>query len=354
MIRLENVTKTYPGVDEPAVADLSLDVHAGEIVVLLGPSGCGKTTTMRMINRLIEPTSGRIYIDGADVTNVDPDELRRHIGYVIQQVGLLPHLTVGANIGMVPKALGWDKKRTDDRVTELLALLGLDPPESYRRRYPKQLSGGQQQRVGVARALAADPPVMLMDEPFGALDPIIRDRLQDEFLTLQQQIHKTIVFVTHDIEEALKLGDRIAIFGTGGRIAQFDTPIKLLTEPADEFVASFIGAGSSVRLLGLQHVEELPLQAVDTVEDEQQASQHLDGKRVLLTDGGRPARWLPALADGQVATVRGGQTLYQALDAMLTAHDDLAVVTDEDGRVLGGLSMDTVLRHVPSDEAGGG
>lgn len=313
MIRLDNVTKSYTGSGAAAIEDLSLDVRAGEIVVLLGPSGCGKTTTMRMINRMIEPTSGRIYFDGDDVTHVDPDQLRRRIGYVIQQVGLLPHLTVAANIAMVPKALGWDKKRTEERVTELLELLGLHP-KTYRRRYPKQLSGGEQQRVGVARALAADPPVMLMDEPFGALDPIIRDRLQDEFLTLQKQIQKTIVFVTHDIEEAIKLGDRIAIFNQNGKIAQYDTPAKILTEPADEFVTSFVGAGGSVRLLGLERVTDMPLEAV-------------------------------AAETEHAPVIRGDQSLYSALDAMLEARADQARVVDENGQTIGTLSWTTVLRH---------
>ncbi|MQA98020.1 MAG: betaine/proline/choline family ABC transporter ATP-binding protein [Streptosporangiales bacterium] len=322
MIRLDRVSKSYPGQSAPAVAELSLEVRSGEIVVLLGPSGCGKTTTMRMINRLIEPTSGRVFVDGEDVTHVDADQLRRRIGYVIQQVGLLPHMTVGANIAMVPKALGWDRKRIEARVNELLTLLGLDP-DDYRDRYPKQLSGGQQQRVGVARALAADPPVMLMDEPFGALDPIIRDRLQDEFLALQKTINKTIVFVTHDIEEALKLGDRIAIFGEHGRIAQFDTPARLLTHPADDFVASFIGTGGAVRLLALQRVADLPC---DPDAD--------------------------ADADpGDAPVVHDGQTLYEAVDIMLAAQRDDAVVMAADGRVRGRLSFDIVLRRAGAGAA---
>jgi osmoprotectant transport system ATP-binding protein len=352
MIRLDRVSKSYPGQAEPAIADLTLEVRAGEIVVLLGPSGCGKTTTMRMINRLIEPTGGRVYFDGEDVTAVNADHLRRRIGYVIQQIGLLPHLTVGANIAMVPRALGWDKKRTTARVTELLDLLGLDP-RTYRKRYPKQLSGGEQQRVGVARALAADPPVMLMDEPFGALDPIIRDRLQDEFLALQKKIQKTIVFVTHDIEEAVKLGDRIAIFGTGGRIAQFDTPAKLLTEPADDFVASFIGSGGAVRLLGLSQVADLPIEDVRTVASAD-ASSGPDGALTLLVDdGGAPVRWLRGASGvaGRPAVVRPSQSLYEALDAMLAAHDDLAVVVDDDGAVRGGLRWAAVL-HGTGTEAG--
>jgi len=323
MIRLDRVSKTYPGSSAPAVDDLSLDVGAGEIVVLVGPSGCGKTTTMRMINRLIEPTSGRIILDGDDVTNVDADELRKRIGYVIQQVGLLPHLTVAANVALVPRVLGWDKARIRARVDELLTLVGLEPG-TYRSRYPKQLSGGQQQRVGVARALAADPPVMLMDEPFGAIDPIVRDRLQDEFLALQAQIQKTVVFVTHDIQEAVKLGDRIAIFGAGGRIAQHDTPARILAEPADDFVASFIGSGAAVRLLGLRQVGSLPLHRLD-----------------------------PAAADGAHPVVRREQSLYEALDAMLRARADVAVVVDEHGEALGGLAWRTVLERAGSDAGGG-
>jgi osmoprotectant transport system ATP-binding protein len=218
MIRLENLSKVFPAQDEPAVDDLSMDIYEGEIVVLVGPSGCGKTTTMKMINRLIEPSSGRIFLQGEDVTKVNSDKLRRRIGYVIQQIGLFPHMTIADNIATVPKMLGWDKERISDRTDELLETVGIDL--SYRDRYPKELSGGQRQRIGVARAMAADPSVLLMDEPFGAIDPITRDRLQDEFLRLQQEIRKTIVFVTHDIDEAIKMGDRIAILKQQSKIAQ--------------------------------------------------------------------------------------------------------------------------------------
>jgi osmoprotectant transport system ATP-binding protein len=256
MIRLVGVTKRYAGSETDAVKPLTMDIARGEFVVLVGPSGCGKTTTLRMINRLVEPSGGEIWIDGRNVTNVDPDELRRGIGYVIQQVGLIPHMSIEQNVGLVPKMLGWDKAKTTARVEELLELVGLDPA-AFRSRYPRQLSGGQQQRVGVARALAADPPVMLMDEPFGAIDPITRDRLQDEFLALQQRIRKTIVFVTHDIDEALRLGDRIAIFAEGSRLAQFATPLELLTSPADDFVRSFIGEGAAIRRLSLLRVGDL-------------------------------------------------------------------------------------------------
>jgi osmoprotectant transport system ATP-binding protein len=239
------------------VRDLSLEVAEGEICMLVGPSGCGKTTTMRMVNRLIEPTSGRILLDGEDVTDVDPVGLRRRIGYVIQQVGLFPHQTVGDNIGTVPGLLGWDKNRIHDRTDELLDLVGL-PPAEYRDRYPHQLSGGQRQRVGVARALAADPPVLLMDEPFGAIDPISRDRLQQEFLRLQETVRKTIVFVTHDVDEAVTLGDRIAVLQVGGVLAQYDTPEVVLDRPASQFVADFVGSDR-----GLKRLDVVPLDRAD-------------------------------------------------------------------------------------------
>ncbi len=245
MIRLQQLTKTFPGQGKPAVEQLDMDIPAGEIVILVGPSGCGKTTTMRLINRLIEPTSGKIILEGEDVTKVNPDQLRRRIGYVIQQVGLFPHQTISDNIATVPRMLGWDEKRIRARVDELLSMVGLDPA-TYRSRYPKHLSGGQRQRAGVARALSADPPVMLIDEPFGAIDPITRDRLQNEFLRLQETIRKTIIFVTHDIDEAIKMGDRIAILREGSQIAQFDTPERILSAPADDFVADFIGQGASL------------------------------------------------------------------------------------------------------------
>lgn len=348
MIRLDAVSKCYPGQCADAISELSLDVSCGEIVVLVGPSGCGKTTTMRLINRLIEPSAGRIFLDGEDVTTVDADLLRRRIGYVIQQVGLFPHMSIADNIGLIPRTLGWDKKRIRARVDELLELVGLDTA-TYRDRYPKQLSGGQQQRVGVARALAADPPVMLMDEPFGAIDPITRDRLQDELLGLQAQIRKTIVIVTHDIQEAIKLGDRIAIFAEGGRLAQYDTPARILTEPADDFVASFIGAGAAVRGLSLEHVRDLTLDAVDVMAAESASVAEpttAGSRRVLLLDAQqRPQRWShPTSAGGdEVAVIHPEQTLYDAVDAMLHARDDVAVVLGQDGHVLGQLSWSTLI-----------
>ncbi|SNS10514.1 ABC transporter ATP-binding protein [Actinomadura mexicana] len=314
MIRLEGVTKRYPGQDAPAVGDLTLSVRDGEIVVLLGPSGCGKTTTLRLVNRLIEPTSGRILLDGEDVTRVDADRLRRRIGYVIQQVGLFPHMTIAANIGLIPRTLGWNGERVRARVDELLDMVGLDPG-TYRGRYPKELSGGQQQRVGVARALAADPPAMLMDEPFGALDPITRERLQDAFLEIQARIGKTIVLVTHDLTEALKLGDRIAILGQGARLVQYDTPAAILAEPADGFVAEFVGAGAAMRRLRLVEVGSIEL--------------------------------LPAAEGAPAATVRADQSLYEALDAMLRAGAETATVLDENGRPAGAVSWSAIVRRTP-------
>jgi osmoprotectant transport system ATP-binding protein len=303
MIVLDNVTKRYEGQERAAVRDLSMDVRRGEFVVLVGPSGCGKTTTLRMINRLVEPTSGRILIDGDDAMQTDADQLRQGIGYVIQQIGLLPHLTVVDNVALVPKMLGVKKSARRQRAEELLELVGLDP-SVYAARYPRQLSGGQQQRVGVARALAADPPIMLMDEPFGAVDPIAREKLQMEFLRLQERIHKTIVMVTHDIDEALRLGDRIAIFDAGSRLAQFDTPLAILSNPADEFVRDFVGSGAPVRRLALLKVSDVleacrvdgspQAHAVHVGVDEsvhsaleQVLAQHADGVTVLTDAGPR-------------------------------------------------------------------
>ncbi|TDC07745.1 ATP-binding cassette domain-containing protein [Nonomuraea longispora] len=255
-IELRSLTKHYPGQPAPAVDNVTLDIPAGELVVFVGPSGCGKTTTMKMINRLVEPTSGEILIGGQDVLSLDPDQLRRHIGYAIQQVGLFPHQTIAQNIGLVPNLLGWPADRISARVDELLSLVNLEP-SAFRDRYPRQLSGGQQQRVGVARALAADPPVMLMDEPFGATDPITREHLQNEFVKLQKQLRKTIIFVTHDFEEAIKLGDRIAVLREGSHIAQYDTPAAILADPADEYVASFIGQDATLKRLALMRVSEV-------------------------------------------------------------------------------------------------
>src|ERR671916_488852 len=262
MIEFRKVSKTYPGSENPVVTDLSFEVQEGEICVLVGPSGCGKTTTMRMVNRLIEISEGEILIDGEPNTAMSGTKLRRKIGYAIQQIGLFPHRTIADNIGTVPHLLGWDKGSIRDRVDELLELVGLSP-EEYRDRYPAELSGGQQQRVGVARALAADPPIMLMDEPFGAVDPITRERLQDEFLRIQENIKKTIVFVTHDIDEAIKMGDKIAILEQGGFLAQYDTPENILANPASDFVSSFVGTDRVLKRLSLLQVKDMPLDPVN-------------------------------------------------------------------------------------------
>ncbi|MEA2268408.1 MAG: osmoprotectant transport system ATP-binding protein, partial [Solirubrobacteraceae bacterium] len=257
-IVFDHVTKRYPGQDRPAVDDLSLTIPAGEICVLIGPSGGGKTTAMKLVNRLIPITEGDITINGVSILQMDPVELRRGIGYVIQQIGLFPHMTIEANVATVPKLVGWDRQRTRARAHELLDLVGLDPDE-YARRYPSQLSGGQRQRVGLARAMAADPPLMLMDEPFGAIDPITRERLQNDFLRLHREVRKTVIFVTHDIDEAIRMGDRIAILRQGGRLAQFDTPERILATPADEFVADFVGADRGLKRLGLRTLAEVEL-----------------------------------------------------------------------------------------------
>jgi osmoprotectant transport system ATP-binding protein len=258
MIQLDGVSKKYDD-GTVAVHDLDLAVPEGETVVLVGPSGCGKSTTLKMVNRLIEPTGGRILFAGEDVTHADPVKLRRRMGYVIQQTGLFPHQTIAANVATVPKLLGWDRKRVDARVTELLELVGLDPAR-YAKRYPHQLSGGQRQRVGVARALAADPPVLLMDEPFGAVDPIVRERLQGEFIRLQREVRKTVLFVTHDLDEAVRVGDRIAVFSEGGHLEQYDAPSRLLGSPATDFVAKFVGSDRGLKRLSVTVIEELDLE----------------------------------------------------------------------------------------------
>lgn len=262
-IVLDQITKQYAGQTAPAVENFSMRIEPGELVMFVGPSGCGKTTTMKMINRIIEPSSGSIRINGSDVLSLDGNELRRHIGYVIQQIGLFPHFTIAENIAIVPKLLGWSKQRTADRVEELLTTVQLDP-SVFASRYPNQLSGGQQQRVGVARALAADPPVMLMDEPFGATDPITRERLQAEFLRLQADIGKTIIFVTHDFEEAIRMGDRIAVLSERSKIEQFDTPARILANPANDYVRSFIGEGAALKRLALIPVATARIGSVDS------------------------------------------------------------------------------------------
>jgi osmoprotectant transport system ATP-binding protein len=369
VVTLEHVSKRYGPPDAPpAVTDLSLTIPAGEICVLVGPSGCGKTTTMKMINRLIEPTSGRITIDGEDVMSLPAVELRRRIGYVIQQVGLFPHLTVAENVAVVPRLLRWPEARIRDRVEELLDLVRLDAA-AYRDRYPAALSGGERQRVGVARALAADPPLMLMDEPFGAVDPILRERLQNEFLRLQARVRKTIVFVTHDVDEAIKMADRIAILQRGGILAQYDTPDAILAAPASEFVEHFVGADRGLKRLSLGRVRDLPLSEPLTASlGEPRAAvrgrlEEAGADYALLVDGaGRPLGWIgrgDLRDEGSVAagdatpgspTVQPETTLRDALSAMLGSSVQLGVVVDEEERVLGAISVDAiadVLRSTP-------
>jgi len=360
MIRLQDLSKVFPGQAKPAVDSLDMTIAAGEIVVLVGPSGCGKTTTMRLINRLIEPTSGRIILEGEDVTKVNPDRLRRRIGYVIQQVGLFPHHTIADNIATVPRMLGWDDKRIRARVDELLAMVGLEPA-TYRSRYPKHLSGGQRQRAGVARALSADPSVMLMDEPFGAIDPITRDRLQNEFLRLQETIRKTIIFVTHDIDEAIKMGDRIAILREGSKIAQYDTPERILTAPADDFVADFIGAGASLKRLGLTRVRDVELVQWPTAPRGASRPEVLEALRgsdkgavLILDEQRRPVRWVSAreiqredLPLSEIglpsdAVVQPQATLADALNEMLASRFGCAAVVDGSGAYLGSVEFGTV------------
>ena len=262
MIEFRGVSKTYPGTERPVVNDLSFEVPEGEVCVLVGPSGCGKTTSMRMVNRLIEPSQGEVLIDGEPNTAMSGTQLRRKIGYAIQQIGLFPHRTIADNVAIVPSLLEWDRDRIKERVDGLLDLVGLSP-DDYRDRYPAELSGGQQQRVGVARAMAADPPIMLMDEPFGAVDPITRERLQDEFVKIQDDIKKTIVFVTHDIDEAIKMGDKIAILRQGGFLEQYDSPENILANPASEFVESFVGADRVLKRLSLMRVGDMNLEPVN-------------------------------------------------------------------------------------------
>jgi len=311
MLRLESVSKRYGS--RTVVHDLSLEVEEGQVCVLIGPSGAGKTTTLKMINRLVEPSAGRILLDDEDVTHGDPVKLRRRMGYVIQQVGLFPHETVAQNVATVPRLLGWDRQKVRARVDELLELVGLDPAE-YRQRYPDQLSGGQRQRVGVARALAADPPVLLMDEPFGAIDPIARDRLQAEFLRLQDELKKTVVFVTHDIDEAVRLGDRIAVFRDGGVLEQYDTPANILGRPANEFVAGFVGGDRGLKRLSVTPIDVSGLEP--------------------------PPGELRDVGD-MPATVPAGATLREAL-AQLLLHDAPYVGVVDGDRCLGVLTPDAL------------
>ncbi len=362
-LALSDVTKLYAGAKAPAVDHLSIEVPAGEICVLVGPSGCGKTTAMRLVNRMIELTSGDILIGGATVLKREPSDLRREIGYVIQQVGLFPHLTISANIGVVPKLLGWDKDRITRRSAELLDLVGL--PEEMGDRFPSQLSGGQRQRVGVARALAADPPLMLMDEPFGAIDPINRAHLQNEFLRLQAAIRKTVVFVTHDIDEAIKMGDRIAILREGGELVQYDTPNEILAHPADDFVARFVGADRGLKRLALTKLADIDLIAATCVKSGEAVgaarNRLANGASVVLVDSdGRPLGEVAAdrVADGAVTgsdargigpTVTTAVTMREALSLMMTDSLRPLLVVDGEGRVAGYVSIELINRALHNE-----
>ena len=372
-IEFRNVTKRYPGATEAAVDNLSLTVPAGEICVLVGPSGCGKTTAMRMVNRLIDITEGDILLDGRSVQERSPSDLRREIGYAIQQIGLFPHQTIAENISTVPRLLGWDKERMRHRVDELLELISL-PPHEVRDRYPGQLSGGQRQRVGVARALAADPPVLLMDEPFGAIDPITRERLQNEFLRLQADIRKTIVFVTHDIDEAIKMGDKIAVLKKGGHLAQYAAPAELLMRPADKFVEDFVGADRSLKRLALQRVRDIDLWRTALVhagEPVREARAKLADADIdiamLVDDNGRPKGWLseaaftgerirPELRSPAVPEIELDDVLRDALGDLLAAETRYGPVLNAQGCVVGALSLDAIAHalQVPAEQTRSG
>jgi osmoprotectant transport system ATP-binding protein len=320
-LEFRGVTKRYANTEgaRGAVNDLSFEVPAGAICVLVGPSGCGKTTSLKMVNRLIEPTSGEIILDGANVMTEEVTALRRRIGYVIQQVGLFPHLTVGRNVAVIPALVGWDETRQRARADELLSLVGLDPAQ-YRGRYPAQLSGGERQRVGVARALAADPPLMLMDEPFAAVDPIVRERLQDEFLRLQRELAKTILFVTHDIDEAIKMGDLIAVMEEGGRLAQFGPPDQILAHPASDFVARFVGADRGLKRLSLVTIGDLELE--------------------------------PAPDRAGLPTFVPGTKLRDALSVLLVADARGGIALDEAGRPRGFVTVDAIASALAEDRPG--
>ena len=363
MISLQGVTKSYGhGSGGAAVTDLSMDIAEGETVVLVGPSGCGKTTTMKMINRLIEPTSGTITVDGSSVLDQDPVTLRRGIGYVIQSIGLMPHRTVGDNIATVPELIGWERARIGARIDELAEVLELD--EELLDRYPGELSGGQRQRVGVARALAADPPVMLMDEPFGAVDPIVRERLQDQFLDIQDRLQKTVVFVTHDIDEAIKMADRIAILNTGGKLEQLASPEEILRAPSNEFVKQFVGPERGLKRLALIDVAEIDVEAGPvvsssaSVDEAVGAMARFDLDWTSVVDEGVLRGWVDRDAiQGKrrvgdatprkfSAYVTAENSLRQALDSIVTSRTQVAVVVDRDERYRGILTLEGISREI--------
>ncbi len=366
-VSYRDVTKLYPGQTDPAISHLTLEVPAGDICVLVGPSGCGKTTAMRMLNRTVEITDGDILIGDTSVRDRDPTQLRREMGYVIQQTGLFPHRTIAENIATVPRLLGWDRDRTQKRVRELFGVIGLDP--ALGDRFPSQLSGGQQQRVGVARALAADPPVMLMDEPFGAIDPINRERLQNEFLRLQAEIRKTVLFVTHDIDEAIKMGDRIAILKEGGHLAQFATPAELLMAPADDFVEDFVGADRALKRLALMRVRDIRLWEAPLAyvgQDSAEVKAKLHGAEVphaLVVDSDRrPIGWLsdsdlsqptvPQKPDtGPEPILDLDDVMRDALADLLQSETQYTPVVDSERRIAGVLSVEIISEFLASPAA---
>jgi osmoprotectant transport system ATP-binding protein len=365
-IVFDSVTKHYPGQGAAAVDNLELRIGAGEICMLVGPSGAGKTTALKLINRLIDFEEGDITIDDRSVRQQNLTELRRGIGYVIQQIGLFPHMTIAANIGTVPRLLGWDKERIEQRASELLELVGLDP--EYARRYPTQLSGGQRQRVGLARALAADPPVMLMDEPFGALDPITRGRLQDEFLALHKRVSKTVVFVTHDIDEAIKMGDKVCVLRQGGKLAQYDPPDVLLAKPVDDFVADFVGADRGLKRLSLRRVGDLrllPAPSAKAGEDAGEARARVERAGyetlILVDDQDHPqgiiaadklnGRVDPAAAQPIGVAGRLEMPLRDALSVMLSQTGSHLVVVDDDERLAGYVSADLISAALAGTDA---
>ncbi|MEE9514188.1 MAG: betaine/proline/choline family ABC transporter ATP-binding protein [Anaerolineales bacterium] len=369
MIQLDQVTKIYPGSETPAVDDLSIEVPAGETCVVIGPSGCGKTTTLKMVNRLIEPTDGKITVAGENVLDRDPVELRRTMGYVIQQIGLFPHMTIRDNIATVPKLLKWDDARIDARVDELLDIVGMEPA-TFRNRYPRELSGGQRQRVGVARALAADPPVMLMDEPFGAIDPITRDRLQNEFLRLQKKIQKTIMFVTHDIDEAIKMGTLLCILQVGGVLEQFDSPANILAAPANDFVSDFVGADRGLKRLNLVRAGEAMRTDIELVRHDEMANevasrmhqrsfesllvvddeQKLVGFISLDAAEANPGKRAGEISSPIIASTEEEATMKDAFSEMLSTSVGYMPVLGEGDRVVGIVTAGDAQRLI--EEAG--
>ncbi len=360
MIELKNISKTYPGEKTPAVDNLSLKVEKGEICVLVGPSGCGKTTTLKMINRLIEPSSGKIFINGKDAIKQNPNELRQDIGYVIQDIGLFPHMTVAENIATVPKLKDWEQSKIDQRVDELLNLIGLDP-ENTKDNYPAQLSGGQKQRIGVARAMAVDPPIMLMDEPFAAVDPITRTQLQNEFLSLQKKIQKTICFVTHDIDEAIKMGDKIAILNQG-KLVQYDTPENILFNPKNEFVEDFVGSDRSLKVLNLLKVNEIMKENIPTATTDSSAEEVLEKINVsrqsyiLIIDkeeklvgyvnkeriknNNKDKNWKDNIKFSQV--ISSDASLIDALTRLIQNNQSILPVTSDENNLIGIVRLEDI------------